>query len=133
MDYYLVDTSVVSIEFKSDSRATLYKHHLAARSLAISTVTRAELYEWSIGRKWGAERTKKLLNFLEKFAELEMDDEVLWCWARIRTEKGRPRSYSDSWIAATAIRYELPLVTHNRRDFEGIEGLDIISEERGGK
>jgi predicted nucleic acid-binding protein len=34
----------------------------------------------------------------------------------------------DAWIAATALRHGLRLVTHNRRHFEGITGLRIISE-----
>jgi tRNA(fMet)-specific endonuclease VapC len=46
----------------------------------------------------------------------------------VRTIKGRPVDPSDAWIAATAIRYNLPLVTHNRRHFDGITGLQVISE-----
>jgi hypothetical protein len=32
------------------------------------------------------------------------------------------------WIAACAVRYGIPLVTHNRRHFEGIPGLEMICE-----
>lgn len=133
MNALLVDTSVVSIVFKKDSRAPAYEAHFEGRKLLISKVTRAELYAWAISRNWGPSRTRDLLEFLKPFVVLDLDDESLWVWARIRSEKGRPRSYSDSWIAATAIRYGLPLITHNKRDFEGIAGLDIISEERGSR
>ena len=34
----------------------------------------------------------------------------------------------DAWIAATALRHGLPLVTHNRRHFESIPALRVISE-----
>ena len=34
----------------------------------------------------------------------------------------------DAWIAAVALRNGMPLVTHNRRHFEGIPGLTVISE-----
>ena len=33
-----------------------------------------------------------------------------------------------SWIAATALRHGIPIVTHNRQHFEGISGLTVISE-----
>lgn len=39
-----------------------------------------------------------------------------------------PISAADAWIAATALLYGVPLVTHNRKDFEGIDGLVVISE-----
>jgi len=33
----------------------------------------------------------------------------------------------DWWIAACAIRHGLPLVTHDSKDFDGIEGLTVIT------
>lgn len=41
---------------------------------------------------------------------------------------GRTLPFADSWIAATALSLGLPLVTHNRADFEGIAGLTVVSE-----
>jgi tRNA(fMet)-specific endonuclease VapC len=38
-----------------------------------------------------------------------------------------PMSVADSWIAATAIRHKLPIVTHNKKHFEHVPGLSIIS------
>jgi predicted nucleic acid-binding protein len=34
---------------------------------------------------------------------------------------------ADAWIAATALLYDIPLVTHNRTDYRGVPGLNIIS------
>jgi predicted nucleic acid-binding protein len=34
----------------------------------------------------------------------------------------------DAWIAATALLYNLPLVTHNAADFADVSGLTVISE-----
>lgn len=33
-------------------------------------------------------------------------------------------SPQDAWIVATALRHELPLITHNAKDYQGIAGLD---------
>jgi hypothetical protein len=35
---------------------------------------------------------------------------------------------NDMWIAASAVRHNVPLVSHNRDHFEGIPGLVLISE-----
>jgi predicted nucleic acid-binding protein len=38
---------------------------------------------------------------------------------------------NDLWIAATAIRYSIPLLSNNRRHFEEVPGLVLISEAPG--
>jgi predicted nucleic acid-binding protein len=40
---------------------------------------------------------------------------------------GRRIECADAWIAATALLYDAPLVTHNRDDYLGVPGLRIIS------
>ena len=41
---------------------------------------------------------------------------------------GKPIAVADAWIAATALSYGVPLVTHNVGDFAGLPGLTVISE-----
>jgi predicted nucleic acid-binding protein len=40
---------------------------------------------------------------------------------------GRRIECADAWIAATALLYNAPLVTHNRADYLGVPGLSMIS------
>ena len=50
-------------------------------------------------------------------------------WARIRLQskrKARPIATADAWIAATAIRYQIPPITLNHRDFNFIDDLELI-------
>ena len=35
---------------------------------------------------------------------------------------------ADAWIAATALHLDVPLVTHNKNDFLGVDGLTLITE-----
>jgi tRNA(fMet)-specific endonuclease VapC len=52
-------------------------------------------------------------------------------WAEVvETEqrKGRKINTADAWIAATAIMNNLPLVSHNRKHFEQVDRLVLISE-----
>jgi predicted nucleic acid-binding protein len=35
---------------------------------------------------------------------------------------------ADAWIAASAIYYQVPLITGNKLDYEIIDGLSLLSE-----
>ena len=51
-------------------------------------------------------------------------------WARIKSgcdKRGRPIAFADAWIAAAAIQLNVPLVTHNARDFRAVESLTILT------
>jgi predicted nucleic acid-binding protein len=41
---------------------------------------------------------------------------------------GRRLETADAWIAATAVLYDAPLITHNARDYLGVPGLKVITE-----
>lgn len=41
---------------------------------------------------------------------------------------GRQIGDNDLWIAATAIRHSIPLISHNRKHYDEIPGLVLISE-----
>jgi predicted nucleic acid-binding protein len=72
-----------------------------------------------------------LARLLESYEVAYPDDSLCRRWAlMIATMRriGRPLPLADSWIAATALHLDLPLVTHNPGDFAGIVGLQIISE-----
>lgn len=52
MPSLVVDTNVVSFDFKGDSRADLYHPLLAGKMLVISFMTIAELDLWALERRW---------------------------------------------------------------------------------
>lgn len=75
-----------------------------------------------------------LEGLLQNFVVAPYDAHVARCYARIvarRRQMGRPITVNDAWIASFAVRHGMPLVTHNARDFEGVEGLEIITEGEG--
>ncbi len=126
----VVDTDVVSFLFKADTRAAAYRPRLEGNTLAVSFMTVAELYQWAFVRDWGERRLRWLEEELRRFAILPFDAELCQIWARITVERqraGRPISVQDAWVAATALRYACPLVTHNAGDFAGIANLKVIS------
>jgi predicted nucleic acid-binding protein len=68
---------------------------------------------------------------LKNFVLDPVDESVCLNWARVMDDakrRGRPVSTADAWVAAAALAYGVPLVTHNRDDFSAVEGLTVISE-----
>ncbi len=127
LERVVVDTSVISYLLKRHSLAPLYQEQLRGRYLSISFMTVAELYRWSEVRGWGEGRISALISHLRRYVILPSDDQTSWEWARITARKGRPMPSADAWIAAAALRHKAPLVTHNPRDFQHIEGLSILT------
>src|SRR5947209_5283530 len=128
METLLVDTDVVSYIHKNDTRAELYRKHLDGKRLAISFMTVAELYRWAKERKWGKKKINELRQKLRCYVVLPYDDETAWKYAEVRSIRGHPVDPGDGWIAASALRHNIPLVTHNKAHFEHIPGLQVISE-----
>jgi tRNA(fMet)-specific endonuclease VapC len=89
------------------------------------------LYQWAYQRHWGEKRLAWLEDRLHAFVIAPYDNDLCRQWATICVERqrlGKPISAQDAWIAATAIRHSVPLVTHNQADFADITGLTIISQ-----
>lgn len=129
MPIVLVDTDVVSFALKGDSRASAYAPLLLGNRLALSFMTVAELFQWAAIRHWGQRRLVHLEQRLNNFLIVPADIELCRIWGgRLRAERqsaGRTIAPQDAWIAATALRYQVPLITHNASDFQGITNLDV--------
>jgi tRNA(fMet)-specific endonuclease VapC len=135
MDEVLLDTNVFSyFLLRNDTRASLYRPYIQDRSVAVSFVTVGELYYWAERRKWGPAKVRFFEEHLRAVAVVPYDLEICKAYARIkgglRTPSGSHRLTGDNdlWIAACAVRHALALITHNRRHFEGIPGLNVVSE-----
>jgi len=92
----------------------------------------AELKFWANYRNWGATRIAALEQHLRRMIIYPVDAKLIDKWAQImvQAEKtGRHMDSKDAWIASTALVLELSLVTHNRKHFEGIADLQIISHQ----
>ncbi|MDT4895636.1 MAG: tRNA(fMet)-specific endonuclease VapC [Acidobacteriota bacterium] len=130
-DIVVVDTDVISFIFKGDTRAALYEPHLDGRLQVIAAQTRAELERWALSHNWGWRRRAALYVYLKPFFFAGVDEAICLRWAEVQDNarrKGRPISCADTWIAATALSYDVPLVTHNPNDFKDVPGLIVITE-----
>ena len=129
MNAAIVDTDVVSMLFKGDTRALAFRPHLIGKLLGISFMTLAELERWPLERGWGPLRKLELARHLARYSVLPVSRELCLKWAQVSfraRRQGRPIQTADAWIAASAIYYEVPLITNNRDDYSMIEGLILL-------
>lgn len=136
MDWVLLDTNVVLylLPSRPHTYAKLYRPHIEHKCVAISFVTVGELYALAERNKWGPARVLGLEAHLASSVVVPYDVEICRSYAWLKTHQKTPLGSvrvidnNDLWIAACAVTYEMPLITHNRRHFEGIPGLNIVSE-----
>ena len=91
----------------------------------------AELLFGAHVAKWGDKRIVELREEMQKYVIVDFSSEMAEHWARIRAERraaGHELESADAWIAATALDLDCPVVTNNSRDFTGIKGLEVITE-----
>lgn len=126
----VVDTDVVSFLYKHDTRATAYRSHLDGKLLLVSFMAIAELDRWALERNWGEKRKRDLETFMQRFTIIEVSRDLCHKWAEATNsarQAGRPIETADAWMAATALLYKVPLITHNNRHYAGVSGLQVIS------
>ncbi len=130
--HLLLDTNIVSYIMKNAPQAKLYENHLSGKTLAISFITVGELWAWAEHAQWGEQKRKKLESALRNFVVIPYDYEIAKKYGEIITQRkhiGKPISFADAWIAACALRHQVPLVTHNAKDFENIPNLSVITQQ----
>jgi len=104
--------------------------------VAISTVTLAELScgpSATTDRSERARRQDRLQRVEATFDPLPFDIEAARAYGRVcaavlRQDRQPRRRFADLLIAATALAEELPLVTRNSKDFDGLEDLITVVE-----
>lgn len=130
MSLLLIDTDIASFIFKGSDYVNSYLPLLSGHELALSFMTVAELFQWAILRQWGNSRLVQLEQYLSNYVIIPVDQPLCQKWAQVRVDRqsvGRAISPQDAWIAATALRHDLPLVTHNVKDFREIPNLRLIT------
>jgi len=127
----VVDTDVISFLFEQDTRGDFYKPHLRGHLLVISPMTRAELEAWALEHNWGVRRRDEMRNHLQQFMLTPFDEGLCVKWAEATDSarrRGRVIGSSDAWVAAVALHYDVPLLTHNESDYIGVANLKLISQ-----
>lgn len=128
---FLLDTNIPS-ELVRPQPEPKVQAWIAAQSLEalfISAVSFGELRKGIILRAPGKRRTELEswieadLSILFSGRTLSVTRSIAECWGKLDVERqlaGRPLNMADGLIAATALEYDLTVVTRNVRDFTGL-------------
>ncbi|MGO9081382.1 MAG: type II toxin-antitoxin system VapC family toxin [Streptosporangiaceae bacterium] len=131
MDRVVLDTDVSSLSLKHRLPPPVLTR-LIGKQPCITFVTLGELTQWAELRQWGRRNRDALENWLDGVIILPYGEDVARTWGRISAaaiQRGRPRPANDTWIAACALAYRLPLATLNTKDFKNFadhDGLSLI-------
>ena len=128
----VIDTDVFSADLVPGSRlAERYAPLITGRLAFISFQTAAELRYGAIRRGWGQPRILRMEATIERVEVVHSGPELVAVYAQLRADcvaaghaLGQKEHTADRWIAATAIRLGLPLVS-NDGIFRAAPGLQL--------
>ncbi len=120
---YLIDTNAV-IDYLGEampSQGLAFMDEIIDKNYSISVINRIELYAFS---KLSIKDKETLDIFTAQASVLNLSEEVVAETIKIR--KTYKTKLPDAIIAATALSYNLILITRNKSDFKNIQGLQVI-------
>jgi len=132
---YLLDTNIISelISPKPNKNVIVWLEQIPTDAFFLSVLTLSEIRK-GIEKIKDSKREKKLLLWLEHdlpqtFGEriLTISLQVADRWGRLQGQAKRTLPAIDSLFAATALHYDMTLVTRNTADFADCCGLEIIN------
>ncbi|HUR18163.1 MAG TPA: PIN domain-containing protein [Acidimicrobiales bacterium] len=130
----VIDTNVFGADLVPGSPLTArYEPIIVGRPVVISFQTVAELHFGALRRNWGETRMRRLEARVREAEVVYPGPELVVVYAQLRVECERighglsQRDHdADRWVAATALRLRVPLVS-NDHIFRDVPGLDLES------
>jgi predicted nucleic acid-binding protein len=111
----------------------VFKPYMVGAIPAISFVTYGEALEGALQANWTEKRISDYQAHLRKYLLLPADRELAAMFARVSAECMRSgigvnSCQNDLWIAATAMKFGIPLLSNDRL-FRRIKGLTVLPPE----
>ncbi len=139
VDGILLDTDVLIDLVRNSPRAPSWRPLVADKIPAVCFVTVAEMWKGAILNAYGEEKRRELRATINSLVVVPSTDDLAEEWAKVvaearalghalgASELGQNVHAHDAWIAATARLHRLPLLTGNRRHFEGLSELQLVN------
>jgi predicted nucleic acid-binding protein len=134
--YVIVDTDVFSFVWQNRPEGTPYEAILQGSTPVLSFTSVAEAYYGAYTRSWGERKMRTLEAAVKPYVVVPYSVELAKLWGQLKRDArkiGHPLGHNehsnDLWICATALLHQAPLATHNRRHFEGVANLAILSAD----
>ena len=125
---YLIDSDWVVDHLAGDEEANRLLSGLSDEGIVISIITYIEIYQGVLRSPTPKDAEQKLQAFVDTISILSITPAVARRCAHIREtlrkqrKEFRRRAF-DLLIAATALEYDLTLVTRNREDYEDVPNI----------
>jgi len=126
---YLIDTDVLIDGLQRRVSTVELLHTLAPHGVAITIISVGEIYEGAFATTDAARHMANARTFVQDFVVLGLTDNVMEVFARepaALRRSGQRIADMDMLIGATAVSYDLELVTRNERHFRRINGLRLL-------
>jgi predicted nucleic acid-binding protein len=123
----LLDTDVVSLLIRRQLDPAA--GGLSAYGWCVSSITVGELAKGAAMARWDLRRWNQLSEWLRHAVILPSDIRVGYAWGQLAAatqQRGRPRPVNGMWIAAVSIANDIPLATHNIKDFLDFERHGLV-------
>jgi tRNA(fMet)-specific endonuclease VapC len=126
---YLIDTdwAINALAGRNPAATTLQR--LAPLHLSVSLISVAEIYEAAFNSPNPDAHLSRSRRFLSEFPILALNDQIAERFAETRAflrRRGMLVPDLDLLIAATALHYDLNLLTFNIRHFQRVPGLRVF-------
>lgn len=132
---YLIDTNVISelVSMKPNASVIAWFNRIPSEAAFLSVLTVGEIRK-GVEKVSDNKRKRNLLIWLEHDLVRMFDERILPIsldvadrWGRLQCQVTRTLPAIDSLIAATALHYDMTLITRNIDDFSDCPGLEIIN------
>jgi tRNA(fMet)-specific endonuclease VapC len=126
---YLLDTNVCVVYL--NGRSDLVRDRILStptQDMVVCSVVKAELFYGAMKSNNPTRTLERQQQFLERFVSLPFGDDAAILFGQIRSRlanAGTPIGAYDLQIAAIALANNLTLITHNTREFDRVDGLQI--------
>lgn len=128
----IIDTNIIislarERHKKIDGLATAFmRRHTNEKKFVTQTI----IGEFSCG---ASVNSKEILSkVMLPYTVLPLNHEVSWQYSQIYKKlavQGKLIGVNDMWIAAAGLAYDVPVATGNLREFQRVEGLEVIPLE----
>jgi predicted nucleic acid-binding protein len=135
----VIDTMVISwlLDERPNPLADRYRELIGPAAVLLAFQTVAELRYGAIRADWGELRRRRLERSIAELTVVQPDDQMLTTFAVLRADcqrlghtLGDKLRDGDRWIAATALRLQCPLVSHDGL-FRQAPGLHLLTTDPG--
>jgi len=132
---YLLDTNVISEINKTicNQNVKTYLDNINLKNIYLSAITIGELC-YGVEKLPVSKKKHELSIWLyqklpQQFNKriITLDTELFFTWGKLLASAKRTLPTNDSIIAASAIYHNMILVTRNTKDFEDIEGINLVN------